>query len=115
MFYEFKEMNDWEGETWSFYIPEKGNKRAMKLLKEAVEKEDNYSVREELLKTTEVKTLVKLEDDECGYMDRHTILKGKVNKDEVAEAIQQDKNADSHAVFELLYKGGIRDVMIKGD
>ena len=37
-YYRLKEINDWEGETWNFYIPVEGNQKEIEKLKSSLER-----------------------------------------------------------------------------
>ncbi len=119
-YYCFVEENDWEGETWHFYIPVKGNEAAVALLKEGIIKlekaraaldygECDYSFRPEIFLKKEIEIALKF--DECTYMEGHQILKGML---EVPEIPDTDSAEVLSEYFHQLYKGGIRDWMKRG-
>ena len=64
-YYVFVERNDWEGETWRFYIPVEENEEAIDELVGLLEKYDiaddevNYWVQEDVLSSNEVEVLCK--------------------------------------------------------
>lgn len=95
-YYKFTEVNDWEGETWHFYIPVDGNKREIAKLKKEVDGEF-YIVNDELLPENEVDILCKHSDG--GYMTTHNKLKGKL----------EIPNEKGRSIEDALYKGGICD------
>jgi|ERR1044072_3134392 hypothetical protein len=72
-FYQITEHNDWEGETWKFYLVKDGNEKYIDKLKKAVEKFDEYGdvleISETLVPEFEVDILVKHADS--NYMMSH--------------------------------------------
>lgn len=81
----FIENNDWEGETWKWYIPIAGNEDALTQLSEvieAIEDDDNtpecpYEVDLTPIPEWEVDVLIKHRD--TGYLHSHNKLAGKLN------------------------------------
>ena len=65
-FIRFSEHNEWEGETWHFYVP-KDHPKFEEAKKKAIE--EGYSVGEKLFTPEEVETLVGNSDG--GYMAYH--------------------------------------------
>jgi phosphodiesterase/alkaline phosphatase D-like protein len=108
-YYRFDEYNDHEGETWSFFIPVRNNKTLVsslkKLLKaaESIGDDNGFSISDEILTEAEVDTLVKYGD--CGYMDRYNKLTGVLDLSALEAAESSEEFVD------LLYKGGIQDMM----
>lgn len=88
------EVNDWEGETWHFYIPTKGNDSALSELRGRLDGEE-YSLSETVFKEYEVDTLVR-DGGDTDYMPAHIKLFGRL-------ATEIDPGS--------LYKGGIVDHM----
>lgn len=74
LYARFTEENDWEGETWHFYIPLAGNDRALERLAELIENREEYALAREWYSETEVRILVA--NTETGYMAEHTRLHG---------------------------------------
>lgn len=109
-FYQFTEENDWEGEAWNFYIPADGNKDAIALLSKAIEEEEDYIIRDEMVDEVAVDILLE-QDNEIGYMAKHNKLEGKLSMEKIQAAM--DDKEDEYAVHGILYKGGISDLMEK--
>ena len=126
----FTEKNNWEGETWRFYIPVEGQKRAINYLRnrvhDIVEKTagnpvamvryldrgiplnnmPTYEVRPfkvavEYLTEEEVDRRVG--KSRSGYMNFHNKLDGKIKRNKL-ERIKKSKT-----LSDKLYKGGIKD------
>jgi hypothetical protein len=114
-YYCFEEMNDWEGETWHFYIPVKGNEEAVVLLRENIEKvckaldieECSFIIHKETYAKKEIDIASKF--DECTYMGGHNILKGRLEVPPFPDSVNE--RIDDY--FDPFYKGGIRDMMRK--
>jgi hypothetical protein len=104
MFQELIEENDWEGETWSFWIPVKGNEdeieRLTTLLKDF---DDNGYSMGDTATASEINVLIKHSKDECSYMERHNKLEGLLRLPDKPGA----------EIVESLYKGGVCDMMKK--
>ncbi len=102
---KFTEHNEWEGEIWNFWIPVEGNDVAIGTLSERLNKneelEDIYTLNEELVPEMEIDILVK----HCGggYRADQEKLKGVLDLKKISE----------DDLFEILYKGGIVDLMKK--
>lgn len=103
---KFTESNEWEGETWHFYIPIAGNEEAIALLREKIADPDfqdpegdplEYVLAEEELTEVEVDTLVRHGDID-GYMPEHNKLQGRIDSGMIRE--RRD-----------FYKGAIRDCL----
>jgi hypothetical protein len=73
---KFTEENDWEGETWHFYIPVDGNQLTLSVLAAALETSpiESYTLDLTPIPESEVDTLVK--HTEVGYTADHTKLSG---------------------------------------
>jgi hypothetical protein len=73
---KFTEENDWEGETWHFYIPVAGNEVTLAVLAATLESSpiDSYTLDLTRIPEYEVDALVKHTD--TGYMADHTKLDG---------------------------------------
>lgn len=95
-YYRLKEINDWEGETWNFYIPVEGNQKEIEKLKKHLV-EDTYILDKKLYEEKDVDFLCENEDN-CGYMNQHNKLAGKLK-------VPKKMNDD------LLYKGGVKKFM----
>jgi hypothetical protein len=104
-FVKFTEENDWEGETWRFYLQLEGNEEALDELTLLVEKmenwgEESYSLDLDPLEEEEVDILVKHSDS--GYMDYHQKVEGFLEIPDNANELSEED------LFSLFYKGGIR-------
>lgn len=99
IFIEFVENNDWEGETWSFWIPQEGNEDAIAKLTEIIVDDDSYQIGDKPLEDEkQLDFLIERTKDETGYMARHHKLSG---------LLKIPKKKDAAAIRESLYKGGI--------
>lgn len=95
-YYRLSENNEWEGETWHFYIPVEGNEEEMVKLKEKYIDGEIYCVS--IKKFTEERVDILCEDDNnTSYMNKHNKLKGKLTVPENLSPKTDDP----------LYKGGI--------
>lgn len=92
----FRECNDWEGETWNFYIPTEGNESEIAKLALAIKNSPEYSL-EGSIDESDVDVLVK--HDEGGYMAFHNKLSGKLSIGTLHITVDDDP----------LYKGGIKE------
>lgn len=101
-FIKFTENNDWEGESWNFWLQVDGNEKEIEEFREKISENSPYELANEIIDEKEVDTLVK----HCtsGYFDSENKVKGKFN----VKKIILNKNEDN------LYKGGIRDFFVKG-
>lgn len=73
------EVNEWEGETWHWFIPTKGNKEALEVLAEIVKQEPfEYQLSDETYKEKEVDLLVA--NGDVGYHCQFNKLAGKLKK-----------------------------------
>lgn len=99
-FVRFTEHNDWEGETWNFYIPLEGNKEALHELYDLVKNVDDYELdMKNIITNEQVNALINHGNHDSGYMDTHNKLSGVLDMNLVT--------ADG------LYKGGISRAMIQ--
>lgn len=99
---QFKENNEWEGETWCFYIPTEGNEKQIDRLAELIQEsnlEDTYTVGNELISEIEVDALVK--HGGSGYMNNHNKCSGILDISHLSK-----ENFDDDDPF---HKGGIMD------
>jgi hypothetical protein len=98
------ENNEWEGETWHFFVPVQGNEEATKLLKQLVMSYggEEFELDDKLYSESEVDTLVRNTDS--GYMDHYNKLSGTI-KLGALRGIKADED-----FTEKFYKGGIRDI-----
>lgn len=102
MFVPFTEVNDWEGETWTFWLQLEGNERELVSLKELISK---YELHEEYnldLNDIESEEAVDrmVSRAQCGYMSSDNKVSGRFVCPE---------DSSSTSLDEDLYKGGITD------
>lgn len=93
------EHNDWEGETWHFYIPLEGNEAALKVLQSKIAGlEDEYELDlEHPIALEDVNALLNHGNGDTSYMDAHNKLEGFL------DLIKLESQG--------LYKGGIKSMM----
>jgi hypothetical protein len=99
----FEERNQWERETWKFYIPVKGNEDAIKQLRQVISRDERFacfSLSKEIMDGDEVD--LRVGRSASGYMNYHNRLSGTLN----VAALKAVKGEDR---FQALYKGGIRN------
>jgi hypothetical protein len=108
MYVKFTEDNEWEGETWHFYIPMTGNEAALARLADALKnrnEDEQYRLDlDSLVPEFEVDVLVKHSD--VGYLHYRNKLTGTLVLTD--EDLDRIRNVEDH---DPLYKGGIRDLM----
>lgn len=95
-FVELVEVNDWEGETWSWWLQLDGNEDALRelgVLLSDEEGEEEYQLSDEAVSETDVDLLVR--HSKLGYYPSHTKVTGVMTPPVDFEATD-------------LYKGGIR-------
>jgi hypothetical protein len=97
----FTEENDWEGETWNFYIPVAGNQEALEKLQALIKEDSGYFLDFSVRSESEVDTLCACLDDCDGYMPKHQKLSGLLILP--TEVLGED--------LDSLYKGGICNFM----
>lgn len=102
-YYRFAEHNEWEGETWYFYIPAEGNEEAIEQLRQILEEVELTRVYEISMKKLKEKNVnLYCKETDSGYMSFHNKLSGKlINIDTLLFGENEDP----------LYKGGIRNFM----
>jgi len=106
-YFKFTEHNDWEGESWNFYIPIEGNTIPIQDLKTFIKNfsfEDMYEIDDKPY--TEEEVTILCDNTESGYMDFHNCLSGKL-------IVPFLKVEDCHIVDDPFYKGGIENLMEK--
>ena len=116
---KFTEHNEWEGETWHFWIPINGNATALETLDAAIdarnavnaEASDKSPFELDLtpVPEAEVDAVIKRTADDCGYMMPHTKLAGSLVIS--PEVLARLESGDPEGEDEF-YKGGIRDFMV---
>ena len=95
-FYKFAERNEWEGETWNFYILITKEERSK--LKKLIGKYDwmtSYSVSDDTITEDVINELVRNQSD-YGYMAKHNKI---INIKPIPDEIDIDKEGD------IFYKG----------
>jgi hypothetical protein len=97
----FIEDNEWEGETWRFYIPTDGNEVALQTLADLVEQDEPYRLDLTPIDETTVDDRVENLADDTDYLAAHTKLTGTLTVPEV----------DREDLLDALYKGGIADLV----
>lgn len=106
---KFSEINDWEGETWHFWIPAEGNEEALKALQSALGESEEYELDLTPVPESEVDVLVKHTDS--GYMAYHNKLSGALTltAEDLAKIESGDVGSDDDGgEGPLFYKGKIR-------
>lgn len=106
-FVKFEEYNDWEGETWRFWLQLDGNEESLKKLVPLVKEADAHSGGNEyrldlneILDEREVDTLVKY--TQSGYMDNDNKVVGTLK---LTDDMVKRSEGDNDDPF---YKGGVR-------
>jgi hypothetical protein len=103
---QFIEHNEWEGETWSFWIPLDGNENALNNLLVAMDDFNTESYELDLAPISESKVDAFVKHADIGYMAAHNKLSGKlVLPDDLSAMLADEDGKDP------LYKGGIRNLM----
>lgn len=107
----FRESNQWEGESWNFYIPVEGNKEAIEELQKIsngkVDAPTAYVVKELLLTENDVNGKVK--DCDSGYLNYHNKLEGRLDLKRLKNYKKEAKKIGQCP----LYKGGIESYVVK--
>jgi hypothetical protein len=97
-FASFVEINDYEGETWYFFIPVEGNEEAIKTLKEHLRGSEQFGF--DFDEVDEYVVDILCERSINGYMPSHNKTHGKLVLPDDMEDIE-----------EILPKGGIEGLM----
>jgi len=101
-FYQIIEHNDWEGETWKFYLVKDGNEKFITKLKKAIKKHDEYGevmeIGDELVPEFDVDILVKYAESK--YMMSHNKV-DKVLDPKIIQAGTAEK------FFDCINMGGL--------
>ena len=96
---KFTENNDWEGESWNFYLELDGNEKEIKKLQELL---TDYEINDFALRNefdeSDVDILVKHTDS--SYLHYENKIEGKFNIEKLEEEIKKNKD-------NALYKGKI--------
>lgn len=105
---KFTEINDWEAETWHFFIPYEGNEKAIERLALLIRNDKNYKIHKQkdsiMWTEKEVDTAIKEMGDNTTYMSAYNKLKGKLNIKVLIEDYKRDPD-------NTLYKGRIKEYM----
>lgn len=120
-YFRFTEDNEWEGETWHFYIPVKGNEEAVASIRASIERineynaankgcEIQYSFSAKLYTRNQIDALIDCDDDECSYMAAHNRLCGYLKAPKLAVILNEDSISEWTKHF---YKGGIAELMAR--
>lgn len=105
-FIVFEENNDYEGETWRFYITLKGNEDAVSAIEDLIGSVDEYgdyyniSILKKLHRYTIDKTAM------AGYMPSASVIDGTLDIGKLKKAAADFTNS---AIEDPLYKGGITE------
>lgn len=103
----FIEENDWEGETWSFYISLEGNEDAIERLADLVADLEQFDVSDPMSRDD---AEVLCRHSKTGYMDFHTqCLDLQLDIDSLEE------HCESSSAEDILYKGGIEEYLVSRD
>jgi hypothetical protein len=91
-FVRFQEENDWEGETWNFWLPLDGNEDELLKLAALIAGREEYRLGEQGEPEAIVDKLIQY--GESGYFAQHNKSTGRLT---------------CPTDIEKLYKGGVRD------
>lgn len=112
----FTEANEWEGETWHFFIPLEGNEKVLDRLRNLVEGlnaeegDAQFTVASDTLSDGEVEVLSRSNEwVESGYMPTFNKLSGTLTLP--IRISNQDEDVDWNEMLDAFYKGGIRKMM----
>jgi hypothetical protein len=92
---EFKEINDWEGETWIRYIPLEKNEEAFKLLLLLNNDSECYQVNQVELSDNDINNKINKNKNYCGYMDKYGLYQGILNIEKIKLALELYKKLDN--------------------
>jgi hypothetical protein len=90
------EANEWEGETWHFYLPIADNSAALAALQELIDSADNdfgFSLSETFTED-EVDTLVRTANGDTSYLAAHTKLAGRLTPIDDLEKLYKGQIVD---------------------
>lgn len=102
---KFTEKNDWEGETWHFYIPTEGNEDELTGLKEILNEVETGTYELDLTPIPDAEVDVLVKHTDSGYMAYHNKLAGLLML--TPEILESFKTAGK----DPFYKGGIGSYM----
>lgn len=116
-FVKFTEHNDWEGESWNFWLQLDGNEAPLARLKSIVDLmnaagyEEKYGLDMTPVQESEVDILVKHTDS--GYMDYDNKIEGSFSLPHFDEELFNYEDEIDQKVFDymndLVYKGRISE------
>lgn len=86
-YYKFTEHNDYEGETWHFYLPL--TEEEVRYFNELEIDEDSYEFSDEPIEEKEVDILVKHSDS--GYMANHNKV-SEIKWEWISENLNEDED-----------------------
>lgn len=102
---KFTEENEWEGETWRFWLPYDGNEEALRQLVELNPGGDDYQL--DLSTFVDEPTVdafvANVNEDDDGYMPPDQKVEGVMD-------ISPLVDLNDEAAEQFLYKGGIREL-----
>lgn len=109
------ENNDWEGETWYFFLQQEGNEEAIAYLQDELSDDElswQYEINTNPIPENEVDVLVKhFGGDTSGYMPLVTKFKGYVDLARLKKYVQdgEDEKDWGQNLLQALNKGGLSD------
>lgn len=105
MFVKFTEINEHEGETWTFWLQRDGNEAALAQLADALDEfgGDEYHLADTALREDVVDVLV--EHGGVGYRPLHTKVTGHLEVPTNLLAVDEDSG---DVLQDGLYKGGVQ-------
>ena len=110
----FTENNDWEGESWDFFIQYDGNEEELKALYDNIHLHDLSETYElnlsKIIPEYEVDFVLKYAKD--GYMMSHNKISGKLKFSERVMTSYKDYDSPKECTDSLLNKGGIEDMYV---
>jgi hypothetical protein len=102
----FTENNEWEGETWHFYIPTRGNEEALKELKYLLDEVGSETYEVDLTTIPELEVDILVKHTEFGYLAYQNKLVGRLAL--TPEVMKNLREGGDDGPF---YKGKIKDYM----
>lgn len=110
-FVQFTEYNDWEGETWNFWLQLDGNETQLKKLKKFLADnniEDNPGYELDMTPVDESEVDILVKHSNGGYMNDHNKVTGKLKLE-----LPEDDGTEDWAweyANDTFYKGQIEDL-----
>lgn len=103
-YFALTEHNDWEAESWTFFIPVEDNEDAIELIADKIEELGwDFDLDIEPVDGKEVDMLMARKYNDTSYMDRYNRLSGVIDVKEFLFRLEKDDFP--------LYKGGIKEFM----